>query len=136
MTVGQLSRCTGLSVRLVREYERLGLIYSAGRSEGNYRMFDEIALWCVDAVERLRSTGLTLAAICELAALFGAGEGELPDRRFEAPLERSGERIETRIAELTAIRERIRAHHAERVPPLALGEIAARRLDSPPGARA
>jgi MerR family transcriptional regulator, copper efflux regulator len=44
MTVGQLSRRTGLSVKAIRHYEALGLIYSAGRSEGNYRLFDESAL--------------------------------------------------------------------------------------------
>jgi DNA-binding transcriptional MerR regulator len=51
MTVGELSGRTGLSVRLIREYERLGLIYSAGRSESNYRLFDEVALWCAGVVE-------------------------------------------------------------------------------------
>jgi DNA-binding transcriptional MerR regulator len=127
MTVGQLSRRTGLSVRLIREYERLGLIYSAGRSEGNYRLFDEIALWCVGAIARLRSLGLTLAEIRELAELYGAGEEELLERRFAALLERSEERIETRIAELTATRERIRAHRAEHLSALAVGEVPAPR---------
>jgi DNA-binding transcriptional MerR regulator len=46
MTVGELSRRTGLSIKAIREYEGLGLIYSAGRSTGNYRLFDSSALWC------------------------------------------------------------------------------------------
>jgi hypothetical protein len=50
MTVGELARRTGLSIRAIRVYEGLGLIYSAGRSEGNYRLFDETALWCAGAV--------------------------------------------------------------------------------------
>ena len=44
MTVGELARRTGLSIRRIREYERLGLIYSAGRREANYRLFDEVAV--------------------------------------------------------------------------------------------
>jgi hypothetical protein len=36
MTVGQLSRRTGLSIKAIGEYEAVGLIYSAGRSEGNF----------------------------------------------------------------------------------------------------
>jgi DNA-binding transcriptional MerR regulator len=63
MTVGELARRTGLSIRAIRVYEGLGLIYSAGRSEGNYRLFDETALWCAGAVEKLRSLGLTLAEL-------------------------------------------------------------------------
>jgi DNA-binding transcriptional MerR regulator len=41
MTVGQLARRTGLSIKAIRRYEGLGLIYSAGRSDANYRLFDE-----------------------------------------------------------------------------------------------
>jgi hypothetical protein len=33
-------------VKALREYEDLGLIYTVGRSAGNYRLFDEEALWC------------------------------------------------------------------------------------------
>jgi hypothetical protein len=41
MTVGELGRRTGMSAKATREFEGLGLIYSAGRSEANYRLFDE-----------------------------------------------------------------------------------------------
>ena len=34
MTVGELARRSGLSIKAIRRYEGLGLIYSAGRSEG------------------------------------------------------------------------------------------------------
>jgi MerR family regulatory protein len=50
MTVGELARRTGLSHKAIRELEGRGLIYSAGRSESNYRLFDQTALWCVGAV--------------------------------------------------------------------------------------
>jgi hypothetical protein len=46
MTIGQLARRTGVSIKTLREYERLGLIYTLGRSESNYRLFDESAFWC------------------------------------------------------------------------------------------
>jgi MerR family transcriptional regulator, copper efflux regulator len=59
MTVGELSRRTGLSIKAIREYEALGLIYSAGRSEGNYRLFDDTALWCARGISDMRSVGLT-----------------------------------------------------------------------------
>lgn len=63
ITVGSLARRTGMSRKTIRELEGLGLIYSAGRSEANYRLFDEQpALWCVSTVRDLRSLGLELAA--------------------------------------------------------------------------
>jgi DNA-binding transcriptional MerR regulator len=63
MTVGELARRTGLSRKLIREFEGLGLIYSAGRSEAGYRLFDQPALWCVTVIGNLRSLGLTLKDI-------------------------------------------------------------------------
>jgi DNA-binding transcriptional MerR regulator len=114
MTVGELAQRTGLSIRSIREYERLGLIYSAGRSAGNYRLFDEVALWCAGAVEQLRSLGLTLAEIQELAGIHRTGDEAALGQRLAALLERSDRRVERRIAELTATRERIRAFRAGR----------------------
>jgi DNA-binding transcriptional MerR regulator len=45
LTIGQLSRRTGVPIKALREYEQLGLLYTRGRSESNYRLFDEDALW-------------------------------------------------------------------------------------------
>jgi MerR family copper efflux transcriptional regulator len=41
--MGELSRRTGLSIKEIREYEGLGLIYSVGRSDSGYRLFDSSA---------------------------------------------------------------------------------------------
>lgn len=97
MTVGQLARQTGLSHKAIRELEDRGLIYSAGRSEANYRLFDDTALWCVGAIGELRSLGLTLAEIEQLHSLHL----QHPDRRIGPQLaqllDRSQERINARI---------------------------------------
>ena len=63
MTVGQLARRTGVSIKVLRKYERRGFIFTLGRSEGNYRLFGDEALWCVHVIQRLRSLGLTLKEI-------------------------------------------------------------------------
>lgn len=49
MTIGQLARRTGVSIKTLREYERLGLLYTRGRSDSNYRLFDEQTSWCVSS---------------------------------------------------------------------------------------
>jgi MerR family transcriptional regulator, copper efflux regulator len=66
LTIGGLSRQTRVSVKTLREYEDLGLIYTVGRSAGNYRLFDAEAMWCVGVVDTLRALGLTLGEIQEL----------------------------------------------------------------------
>ena len=115
MTVGELSRRTGLSIKAIREYEALGLIYSAGRSEGNYRLFDESALWCARVVKELRSLGLTIREIKRLGDSYLSHPDEPIGPKIAAALDRAERRIEAQMNELRAVRDRIgdyRERHA------------------------
>jgi MerR family copper efflux transcriptional regulator len=113
MTVGQLSRRTGLSIKAIRQYEALGLIYSAGRSDGNHRLFDESALWCAQVIQTLRSLGLTIREIDQLARAYLSRPDESIGPRLAALLAGSERRIDDRIAELVAVRGRIREYRAQ-----------------------
>lgn len=119
MTVGQLSRRTGLSIKAIRQYEALGLIYSAGRSEGNYRLFDESALWCAQVIETLRSLGLTIKEIDSLARAYLSRPDESIGPRLAALLDAAERRIDNRIAELAAVRRRIRQYRGQHAAALA-----------------
>jgi MerR family copper efflux transcriptional regulator len=100
MTIGALSRRTGVPVKTLREYEDLGLIYTVGRSAGNYRLFDEEALWCVSVIGTLRGLGLTLAEIQDLAASYLQRTDEPSGPRLAQLLRAVRARTENRIAEL------------------------------------
>ena len=113
MTVGDLARRTGLSIKAIRRYEGLGLIYSAGRSEGNYRLFDESALWCAQVISTLRTLGLTIKEIDRLGRDYLSRPEELVGPRVAALLDRAERRIDDRIAELEAVRRRIRVFRSE-----------------------
>ena len=106
MTVGQLAERTGLSRRAIRELEGLGLIYSVGRSDSNYRLFDEASVRCVQTIGELRGMGFTLAQIGRLQA------GD-PGQAIEAQLHRMLEvvrlRLSAQIGELEAKVARIDA---------------------------
>src|SRR5215217_3171679 len=106
MKVGELARRTGLSIKAIRQYEALGLIYSAGRSEGGYRLFDDTALWCAQVIERLRSLGLTIKEIDQLGSAYLSRPGEPIGPHLAALLDAAEQRIEDRIAELTVVRDR------------------------------
>jgi MerR family copper efflux transcriptional regulator len=113
MTVGELARRTGMSAKAIRQFEGLGLIYSAGRSEANYRLFDESAIWCVQVIGNLRSLGLTIKAIQQLAAVYLDRPGEPIGPRLAELLDRAEQRIEQRRAELDLIQRRIHEFRAE-----------------------
>jgi MerR family transcriptional regulator, copper efflux regulator len=113
MTVGELARRTGMSAKAIRQFEALGLIYSAGRSEANYRLFDESAIWCIQAIVSLRSLGLTIKEIQQLAAFYLDRPGEPIGPRLAELLDRAEQRIEQRRAELDLIQRRIHEFRAE-----------------------
>lgn len=107
MTIGELSRRGGIPVKALRGYTDMGLVYSAGRSPAGYRLFDESALWCVAVIGRLRSLGLTVAEIRELAGIYLGRPGEPIGPHVAERLRRARGRTDARIRELQALRQRI-----------------------------
>jgi DNA-binding transcriptional MerR regulator len=112
MTIGQLSRRTSVPIKTLREYERLGFLYTLGRSESNYRLFGEEALWCVRVVQGLRALGLTLKEIQNLVAHYLADERagaprEPADVSLEEYVARALARVDSHIADLQTLRQHI-----------------------------
>jgi DNA-binding transcriptional MerR regulator len=147
MTIGQLAHRSGVSIKVLRRYEGLGLVYTLGRSESNYRLFGEEALWCVQVIGNLRLLGLTLKEIREISVFYCERPSEPIGPHLGETLDRALDRIETRMAELWAIRQRINDFQTEHAAALAghanleLYASDPRRpslkppLDSPPGVR-
>jgi len=107
MTIGQLSRRSGVSIKVLRDYEDLGFLYTLGRSESNYRLFGEEALWCVQVIQGLRSLGLTLKEIQTLVMCYLEHPGEPSGVLLEAHLAQTLARVEARISTLQVLRHRI-----------------------------
>lgn len=118
MTIGSLSRRTGVPVKQLRTYEGMGLIYTVGRSSGNYRLFGDEALWCVGLITGLRDLGLTLAEIQELGTAYLQPSPEPLGPRIARLLETARLRTERRIDELRVRVERIREFSIAYAPEL------------------
>ena len=102
MTIGQLSRRTNVPIKVLRTYEDLGFLYTWGRSEGNYRLFGEETLWCVQVIQGLRSLGLTLKEIRDLVVRYLERPGGPSGDLLEAYLAQAIARVEARITALEA----------------------------------
>ncbi|MFI0107887.1 MerR family transcriptional regulator [Streptomyces globisporus] len=123
MTVGELSRRTGVPVKALREYTDSGLIYTLGRSPANYRLYDTDALWCVRFIGELRGLGLTVAEIRELTAAWSDGDGKPVGSHLAELLHRSRERLCQRIAAQQQVLERIEKFETEHEADLAEGDL-------------
>lgn len=67
--IGELSKVTGCSVQTIRHYEKEQLIASAERSEGNFRLYDEVAVEQLLFIKHCRSLDLSLPEIRQLLGL-------------------------------------------------------------------
>jgi DNA-binding transcriptional MerR regulator len=144
MKIGELSRRTGTPVRLLREYADMGLIYTDGRSPGGYRLFDESALWCVEVIRGLRSLGLTVAEIRDVASVYLARTDQPIGPHLAERLASARARVNARIGELEELRRRLDAFEAAHTAELAgqggtdfrsTDPRSLEALDSPPGRR-
>ena len=116
LRIGELAARTGVSVKAIREYERLGLVYSAGRTAANYRRFPPEAVACVQAIKLWRSLGFSLKEMTTLARIVDHGPRDDIDRRLLAALRERERDLTERIAALERQRDAIRgfcARHEE-----------------------
>ncbi len=108
MTIGQLARRTGIPIKRLREYEGLGLLYTRGRTQSNYRLFGDETVWCVELIGALRSLGLTIKEIQEVTAWYVAHPNEPIGPHLGCKLELALSRIEARVVEQQLLRQHIR----------------------------
>ncbi len=105
LTIGELSRRSGVSQSALRFYERQGLI-EARRTDGNQRRYPSITLRRVALVQAGKAAGIPLERIRTALATLPAGR--TPTKRDWARLSSSWRReLDDRIDALTAIRSRL-----------------------------
>lgn len=63
MLIGEVARRSGVSARMLRHYESLGLVRPSGRTGSGYREFSEDDIRRIFHIEGLRSLGLSLREI-------------------------------------------------------------------------
>lgn len=69
MNISQASKKTGLSAKQIRDYEKVGLLPRAFRSEAGYRTYNEADLERLHFICNARKVGFSLAQITYLLAL-------------------------------------------------------------------
>ena len=69
LTIGDLSRRTGVKVPTIRYYEQMGLLAAAERSNGNQRRYGKPERERLSFIKHARDLGLTIDSIRELIDL-------------------------------------------------------------------
>jgi len=99
--IGEAARRSGVSARMVRHYEGLGLLPSVARTESGYRQYTEADIHTLRFVKRSRDLGFSMDEIAELVGLWHNR------RRTSASVKRIAQKhlgdLEQRIADMQAM---------------------------------
>jgi len=103
MNIGQASAASGVSAKMLRYYESIGLIPRAGRTEAVYRVYTDTEVQTLRFIRRARDLGLSIERIRVLVGLWHDRERSSADVKRIAT-DHVAE-LEARIIELTAMRD-------------------------------
>jgi MerR family transcriptional regulator, copper efflux regulator len=70
VNIGMASRMSGVTAKMIRHYETLGLLSSVGRTDSGYRQYSEADVHTLRFIKRSRELGFPIADIGELVSLW------------------------------------------------------------------
>ena len=126
MKIGEASAASGVSQRMIRHYEKIGLMPPAPRRESGYRDYDQRDLHTLKFIGRARDAGFPIEEIRQLLALWSDRDRSSADVKALA-LARAAE-LKRKANELDAMRRTLeelatRCHGDDRPDCPILGEL-------------
>ena len=106
MNIGQASKASGVSTKMIRYYDEIGLVRPASRTDSNYREFDEREVNELRFIRRARSLGFSMPEITQLLSLWR--DRERPSREVKAIAEKHVNELDARIAEMQTMADTLR----------------------------
>ena len=105
MKIGEVAGQAGVTVDTVRFYERVGVLPSPARTESGYRDYVPETVERIRLTRELQAIGFTLNEAVDALTAHDAGGATCESERWR--LQAVLHRVDTKLAELTALRSRI-----------------------------
>jgi len=106
MTIGQLSKRSGVGIEAIRFYEKEGILPRAERTDGGYRTYDEDTVKRLHFIGRAQKLGFSLKEIAQLFALRLTPKSNCGGVKKRAIAKLA--EIDVKIADLERMRETLR----------------------------
>ena len=105
MKIGEIADQAGVTVDTVRFYERVGVLPRPERTASGYRDFHPQTVERIQLTRELQAIGFTLNEAVDALAVHDAGDATCESERWR--LQAVLDRVDAKLAELTALRGRV-----------------------------
>ncbi|KQV50739.1 MerR family transcriptional regulator [Pelomonas sp. Root1217] len=102
MNIGEAAQASGVSAKMIRHYESIGLFAQPVRSESGYRIYGEREVHLLRFIRHSRDLGFSLEQIRALLGLWQ--DRDRPSREVRALAQTHLTELETKLAELQAMK--------------------------------
>jgi len=70
MNIGQAAQASGVSAKMIRHYEEIGLVPKVARTDGGYRRYGEREVHLLRFIRQCRVLGFSMKQIIDLMGLW------------------------------------------------------------------
>ena len=102
LNIGEAAAATGVSAKMIRHYESVGLLPEARRTESGYRQYDNGDVQTLRFIRHSRDLGFSLPEIAKLVSLWQ--DRSRPSREVKALARQHIEELEAKAQELLAMK--------------------------------
>lgn len=102
INIGQAAKASGVSAKMIRHYEEVGLVAAVARTEAGYRQYGEGDVHTLRFVRRARDLGFSIAEIRNLIGLWR--DHKRPSRQVKALALAHIDELETKAQALLAMK--------------------------------
>ncbi len=107
MNIGEAAKASGVSAKMLRYYESIGLVPSPGRTAAGYRTYTEADVGTLRFIRRARDFGLPMDRVKLLVGLWQ--DKNRPSREVKDIATRQIADLEAKISELAAMKDALAA---------------------------
>jgi len=103
VTIGEAAEQTGVSAKMIRHYEEIGMLQKASRTDSGYRLYNKLQLQQLGFIRQARKLGFSLQQIDSLLALWR--DPNRSSRDVKQLAEQHLQEIRQKIAELSQMEQ-------------------------------
>jgi len=103
MNIGEAAQAAGVSAKMIRHYEQIGLVAAAARTDSGYRQYSERDVSVLRFIRQARRLGFSMPQIADLLGLWS--DQRRTSRQVKEVAQRHLADLEAKMREMAAMKD-------------------------------